>query len=63
MIQNEVEKKCVVGELSSQWIMVGFYLEFNQIFQITESQALQPISDNFIWKISVLLNYFFFKLD
>lgn len=39
--------------------MIGFYLEFNQIFQITESQALQPISDNFIWKISVLLNYFF----
>lgn len=55
-------KECVMGELSSQWIMFWFYLEFNQIFHITESQTVQPISDNCILKIRVLLNYFF-KLD
>lgn len=45
---------------SEYWF--DFYLEFNQILQITESQALQHISGNSILKITVVLNYFF-KLD
>lgn len=62
MIQNEVEKNELwVHYLHSEY-WFDFYLEFNQILQITESQALQHISDNSILKITVVLNYFL-KLD